>query len=220
MTGEVYTFGAYQKGQLGREAPVEYLGDLSADVLASHELWFAKPYPIPNVGPSFGRPATWIGASGEQTFVKLDQSLISSNSLEKSAILANKRHILLFPDQSTSQYNCLTITRSDGFCRSFAEENQENLAKKLLALDPLYGVLWSYSHESLTLKSYLPIKADISENSPMILSPDLALPVQAGCLISRNQASLNMLSCLDTLNQLPDVNLTVMEDDLSKGMTI
>ena len=39
---------------------------------------------------------------------------------------------------------------------------------------------------------------------PNILTPELALPLAPGCLISRNQAALNMLSCLDTLAQSSD----------------
>ena len=50
-----------------------------------------------------------------------------------------------------------------------------------------------------------------------IISPELSLPMSSGCLVSRNQASLNLLSCLDTLNQIPEVNLTVMDEDANKA---
>ncbi len=40
-----------------------------------------------------------------------------------------------------------------------------------------------------------------------------------GCLVSHGQASLNLLSCLDTLCQLPDVNLTSNEDETTKSVT-
>ena len=37
--------------------------------------------------------------------------------------------------------------------------------------------------------------------------------------MSHGQASLNLLSCLDTLCQLPDVNLTSNEDDTTKAVS-
>ena len=36
-----------------------------------------------------------------------------------------------------------------------------------------------------------------------IMSPDLALPVTPRCLVSRSQAALNLLSCLDTITSSP-----------------
>lgn len=53
VTGEIFTFGSYQKGQLGREAPRDFEGhSAGADLasLASHELWFAKPFSVPGLG--------------------------------------------------------------------------------------------------------------------------------------------------------------------------
>ena len=50
----------------------------SAEDLAAYELWYAKPNFLSKVGPHVGRTATWIGASGDQTFTKIDESLISS----------------------------------------------------------------------------------------------------------------------------------------------
>ena len=55
-------------------------------------------------------------------------------------------------------------------------------------------------------------------STPTILSPELALPLTSGCLVSHGQASLNLLSCLDTLCQLPDANLTANEDETTKAV--
>lgn len=55
--------------------------------------WYSIPGPIPNIGPRHGRKATWVGASGDQTFLKLDESLINSVSLSKSTVTANKNYI-------------------------------------------------------------------------------------------------------------------------------
>jgi anaerobic glycerol-3-phosphate dehydrogenase len=37
--------------------------------------------------------------------------------------------------------------------------------------------------------------------------------------VSHGQASLNLLSCLDTLSQLPDVSLINNEDDTTKAVS-
>lgn len=55
--------------------------------------WYSTPGPVPQVGPRHGRRATWVGASGEQTYLKLDESLINSISLTHSSLMANKNCI-------------------------------------------------------------------------------------------------------------------------------
>ena len=70
----------FQKGQLGR--PI-------LDV----PYWNAKPAPMPNIGSKYGRKATWIGASGDQTFLRIDEALINSHVLATSEIFASK-HII------------------------------------------------------------------------------------------------------------------------------
>jgi E3 ubiquitin-protein ligase MYCBP2 len=88
--------------------------------MAARELWYAIPGPMPNIGSKFGRCATWIGASGEQTFLKIDESLINATNLTCASVAANARHILLLPtachDEATS-FKSLAISRNDGFCR-------------------------------------------------------------------------------------------------------
>ena len=37
-----------------------------------------------------GRRATWIGASGDQTFLKIDESLINAHTLAMSSVFANQ----------------------------------------------------------------------------------------------------------------------------------
>lgn len=55
--------------------------------------WNAKPAPMPNIGSKYGRKATWIGASGDQTFLRIDEALINSHVLATSEIFAS-RHII------------------------------------------------------------------------------------------------------------------------------
>jgi E3 ubiquitin-protein ligase MYCBP2 len=231
-TGEVLTFGSSGKGQLGRDPPDQQAKLVSEPALV--ELWYAIPGVIPNVGPQFGRTATWIGASSEQTFVKVDESLINAKSLSSASIMANGRHILLLPKASTkSTFNCLAISRHDGFCRSFVGDDQEDLSSAAANIDPLFNVLWAYDHGKQTLKSYVPSAGEFADRAAQeesdlaavkammpstILSPELALPMSPGSLVSRNQTSLNLLSCLDMLNLMPDVNLSAIEEDSAKSM--
>ena len=56
-------------------------------------LWFAKMNAIQNVGAKFGRRVTWIGATGDSTFVRLEASLISQKILKKSTVTANSSSI-------------------------------------------------------------------------------------------------------------------------------
>ncbi|CAB1328278.1 unnamed protein product, partial [Coregonus sp. 'balchen'] len=65
MDGQVFTFGSFSKGQLGRP-------------ILDMPYWNAKPSPMPNIGAKYGRKATWIGASGDQTFLRIDEALINS----------------------------------------------------------------------------------------------------------------------------------------------
>lgn len=96
VKGEVYTFGSYQKGQLGRknsngavEAPSSSSGRKRSSSRRDGP-WYALPGLVPGVGPRSGRRATWIGAAGDQTFIKVDESLINSLSLERSTVTGNK----------------------------------------------------------------------------------------------------------------------------------
>lgn len=71
---------SFQKGQLGRP-------------IVDMPYWNAKPSPMPNIGARYGRKATWIGASGDQTFLRIDEALINSHVLATSEIFASK-HII------------------------------------------------------------------------------------------------------------------------------
>lgn len=51
--------------------------------------WYSVPGLVPGVGPRLGRRATWVGASADVTYIKLDQSLINTHNLSASAVVAN-----------------------------------------------------------------------------------------------------------------------------------
>lgn len=97
--GEVHTFGNHQNNQLGRSAPTadpeNSLNTATAadDLIELRYPWHASPGPVPHVGQRYGRKATWVGASGDQTFLKIDESLVNSSSLSQSIVIANKNSI-------------------------------------------------------------------------------------------------------------------------------
>lgn len=75
-----------QKGQLGRGAPQSDAGEGSSRGRCP---WYSVPGLVPGVGPRLGRRATWIGASADVTYVKLDQSLINAHNLSAASVVAN-----------------------------------------------------------------------------------------------------------------------------------
>lgn len=117
--GIVYTFGNYQKGQLGRlpndsqstnvnepdigaQMSGNKIGLNSDDQAATAQamlnqrkkfLWNCSPSPVSGIGPNFGKRASWIGASGDQTFIKVDESLITGAMLSKVSVVADESTI-------------------------------------------------------------------------------------------------------------------------------
>ncbi|XP_058468268.1 E3 ubiquitin-protein ligase highwire isoform X2 [Malaya genurostris] len=138
--GIVYTFGNYQKGQLGRlpgetnlTAGSDIYGNLNnlsgridsndrasaADILMQRQkyLWNCSPGAVSGIGPSTGKKASWIGASGDQTFIKIDESLVNASMLSKFGVVADKNTILLIPNNQ-HQLNCIAINRRNGNCKA------------------------------------------------------------------------------------------------------
>lgn len=76
---------------VGHESPVT--SNKKEARLSRDGPWYAYPGPVPNIGPRHGRRATWVGASGDQTYLKIDESLINSLSLTRSTVMANKSSI-------------------------------------------------------------------------------------------------------------------------------
>ena len=214
-TGRVFTWGSNARLQLGRAAPTE--PGLSP---AERELWFAVPGPVPGLGSLHGRTVTWVGASAEQTILKLDESLINAQNLVGATLCSNKHQVLLLPthNQQPTSFSSLCISRSDGFCRSFSGAEQVEWAGRAAALDPLYNVLWSLCSQTATLHCHHPTSADTDlAGRQSVLQPDLALPVTPGCLVSRSQAALNLLSCLDTVTSSSPAGLAVPEEETARA---
>ncbi|CAH1132864.1 unnamed protein product [Ceutorhynchus assimilis] len=251
--GEVFTFGNAERGQLGRlpSSPISQEnpqpGQSSSKYNNPRTPWYSIPGAIPNVGPRHGRRATWVGASGDQTFLKLDESLINSVSIAKSTVTANKHCIVLFPNHETTTRNfkSLVINKKDGNCNSFKGPEQVDFSSKMVCMDPIYNILWSYDVASHEVCCYNIVASDlqtVNVNQSMktldnkvlsdmkiiqdrcltdkqgslnsILFPELALPVTTNCHVTRFQAALNLLCCLDTLTIAHDLQITAVKEEV------
>ncbi|KAJ8404609.1 hypothetical protein AAFF_G00334720 [Aldrovandia affinis] len=205
IDGQVFTFGSFSKGQLGR--PI-------LDV----PYWNARPSPMPNIGAKYGRKATWIGASGDQTFLRIDEALINSHVLATSEIFASKHIIGLVPTSVSEPppFKCLLINKTDGSCRTFNDSEQEDLQGVGLCLDPVYDVIWRFLPASREMCCYNAVIADARVPSASdiqarcsVLSPELALPSGSHATTTRSHGALHILGCLDTLAAMQDLKMGV-----------
>lgn len=142
--GIVFTFGNFQKGQLGRlptdvyappqssmqtslsstKDPFSNINDFqtpesASNILAQRQrfLWNCLPAPVTGVGSSYRKKACWISASGDQTFIKIDESLVNASSLAKISVAANKNTII-FISNNEGVPGCITINKQDGKCKT------------------------------------------------------------------------------------------------------
>ncbi|XP_025027421.1 E3 ubiquitin-protein ligase MYCBP2 isoform X2 [Python bivittatus] len=209
MDGQVFTFGSFSKGQLGRP-------------ILDIPYWNAKPAAVPNVGSKYGRKATWVGASGDQTFLRIDEALINSHVLATSEIFASQHIIGLIPASISEPppFKCLLINKVDGSCKTFNDSEQEDLQGFGVCLDPVYDVIWRFRPNTRELWSYNSVVADSrlpsapdTQSRCSILSPELALPTGSKALTTRSHAALHMLGCLDTLAAMQDLKMGVMNTE-------
>uniref|UniRef100_A0A8B9J812 E3 ubiquitin-protein ligase MYCBP2 n=1 Tax=Astyanax mexicanus TaxID=7994 RepID=A0A8B9J812_ASTMX len=205
VDGQVFTFGSFSKGQLGRP-------------ILDMPYWNAKPSPMPNIGAKYGRKATWIGASGDQTFLRIDEALINSHVLATSEIFASKHIIGLVPTSVSEPppFKCLLINKMDGSCRTFNDSEQEDLQGFGLCLDPVYDVIWRFLPSTREMWCYnaviadarMPSASDIQSRCS-ILSPELALPSGSHATTTRSHGALHILGCLDTLAAMQELKMGV-----------
>uniref|UniRef100_A0A8C5P7M6 E3 ubiquitin-protein ligase MYCBP2 n=1 Tax=Leptobrachium leishanense TaxID=445787 RepID=A0A8C5P7M6_9ANUR len=203
--GQVFTFGSFSKGQLGR--PI-------LDV----PYWNAKPAAMPNIGSKYGRKATWVGASGDQTFLRIDEALINSHVLATSEIFASRHIIGMVPASITEPppFKCLLINKVDGSCATFNDSEQEDLQGYGVCLDPVHDVIWRFQSSTRELWCYNAVIADSRLPSApdmqlrcSILSPELALPTGQKAVTTRSHAALHILGCLDTLAAMQDLKMGI-----------
>lgn len=232
--GRVYTCGSHQRGQLGR-GPSPLGGDEGGGSSRRRgsigegghgALWHATPGPIPSIGVKRGRRATWVGASGDHTFVKLDEFLTSATSLAHCSLVANRSCVgIVSKDiEQASKFKCLMINRADGSCKGFNSIDQVDLRNHAVCLDSVYNVLWSVNQRTLELSWYsvlcseaVPLQTSAEgvppdRALPLFLGPELSLPGAAGHPVGRGQAALGLLAALDVLTAAQERDLSVRED--------
>ncbi|KAK4016037.1 hypothetical protein OUZ56_031000 [Daphnia magna] len=214
--GDVLTWGAHLKGQLAREASD------SNQCSASPIIWHSVPGFVTRIGPKCGKRASWIGASGDQTFFKLEESLISETEFHHSTVLASDHYFAILPTHSKSSSRNLVISRNDGQCRSFSGQEQVNFANTILTWDPVYNMLWSFCKSTSVMRGYNVFASGLThpsygeslfpvlnEREPVhvadIFRPALSLPVVCSTKITQTQAALHLLCCLDTLTRCQQI---------------
>ncbi|CAH2036099.1 unnamed protein product, partial [Iphiclides podalirius] len=167
--GELFTFGFYQKGSLGRPR--------SEDPTRPERLplWFATPGRVPRLGPRQACKAVWISASGDQTFVQVSQSLIKTETLFSSTITANNHSIVILPNRPEHTFKCITINKVDGSCNTWTGSEQVDFVNTLATLDPLYDVLWCYQPQMRVMKCFNILAFDANNLQRCFNDPDFTV---------------------------------------------
>jgi E3 ubiquitin-protein ligase MYCBP2 len=145
---------------------------------------------------------------------KVDE--INSISLTRSTVMANKNCIIVLPHHTEhrNSFKCLVINKRDGMCNSFSGTDQVDFNQCATCLDPLYNVIWAFNplNNEITYYNVISTEARTIPNLEVsILSPGLALPVVPNCYVTRSQAAMHLLACLDTLTQAQDEKLVIVE---------
>ncbi|XP_022651457.1 E3 ubiquitin-protein ligase rpm-1-like isoform X3 [Varroa destructor] len=167
--GAVYTCGNPLNGQLCRSE------EDSGITLSSDVLWHAVAGPVPGIGAPQPRRATWVGASGDHTFIRIDENLIDARCLSQARVTGTRHLITLVPDASSgSDYSSLMVQRASGQCRGHFGSHSVG-SDNCLVLDHIYDVLWSYKHSSRTVSVYhtvpgLPLPATVPSQSEFEIS--------------------------------------------------
>ena len=81
QSGQIYTFGKHQEGQLGRQKQDE----------DDNDTWHMVPGPVAGFGDH--RKAMWVGARGNQTFIAVDESLVSETWISGCKVFSNSQMI-------------------------------------------------------------------------------------------------------------------------------
>lgn len=142
-------------------------------------------------------------------------------------------------EETAKNFKCIVINRRDGNCNSF-KNDQIDFSGKVVCMDNIYNILWSYDVANNEISSYNIIACELRNRNVMksnstnlfynvkvlndgshknkkallgtILSPELALPVTTNCLVTRFQAAINLLCCLDILTVAHDSQLFLLNE--------
>lgn len=143
-------------------------------------------------------------------------------------------------EETAKNFKCLVINKRDGNCNSFKGLEQIDFSNKTVCMDYIFNVLWSYDLPKNEFSCYNIIASELqtrnSNKNPTnrllcdvkvlhdsnlhnktsqlctVLSPELALPVTTNCHITRFQAAINLLCCLDILTLAHELQITAVSE--------
>lgn len=79
-----------------------------------------KRFGCSGIGPQYGKRATAIFASGDQTFFKVDESILTASMLSKVSVVADKNTIRkLFSENCYSNGEYRHVPNFQSFCHKF-----------------------------------------------------------------------------------------------------
>lgn len=114
---------------------------------------------------------------------------------------------MMSASQSLSEMNSHLKQRES---RNFdMEESKKTLSQVAFCIDSIFNVFWIFDGSDKQISCYNVLASGINEKHPdstnfrSVLSPELCLSSNKSC-VSRSQASLNLLSCLDVLSSAQD----------------
>lgn len=152
------------------------------------------------------------------------------------------------PDAASS-FKCLVINKRDSVCNSFKGKDHVDFSNKTVCMDSIYNVLWSYNPVNHEVICYNIVAAELKTintvtttdhkiltnvktvtndtslehsnfNIGSILSPELALPVVSNCNITRLQAAIHLLCCLDTLAAAHDLQMMAIKEEAEEAQLL
>ncbi|XP_019862398.1 PREDICTED: E3 ubiquitin-protein ligase MYCBP2-like, partial [Amphimedon queenslandica] len=144
--GDVYTFGKHQEGQLGRPP-------------SDDKEWHMVPGCV-TLSDSY--KSKWISASNNQTFISVDESLVSDDLLNKTVVFGHTDCIgLLPPSIDEMKSSLVVINPTTLLSKKLDGDEQESLSGRSLCIDPEYNVLWSFDASSFEICCYNPVAAEV-----------------------------------------------------------
>ncbi|KAJ8975749.1 hypothetical protein NQ317_015371, partial [Molorchus minor] len=223
QNGQVYTFGSNLYGQLG-----------CGDILAKNNIQLVK-LPCSAVYIAAGSNHSVVltsrgevytfgnaqGASGDQTFLKLDESLINSISITKSTVTANKHSIILLPkeEETARNYKCLVINKRDGSCNSFKGDDHVDFSNKTVCLDYIYNVLWSFNAANNEFSCYNVIAGELKTNFTKAIETkslsDVKTVSEASVTEKKNQLYIH-----HTLTQAHELLITTIKEEVHERQLV
>uniref|UniRef100_A0A183UUS7 PHR domain-containing protein n=1 Tax=Toxocara canis TaxID=6265 RepID=A0A183UUS7_TOXCA len=191
--GAVITFGAHRQGQLAREG--------------EDRNWNATPAFVPGYGRAYGMVATWIGASGDTTFIHSQKQIFSSDIISNCQIVSNKDAVLIFPNQVGKEYVAIR--------RKFNRFYQHSLGPAGLymswCLEPKYNLMWAFNAAEMRVQSLcdsVALRSDevvafttsasanndlIAKEISFLRAPEFTIPVEPESQLSTLQMAINVL---------------------------